>query len=117
MYWFKLGGFNVDGFKRKWIACLLAVLAGVVAQPQQVQRDPNLSWVDSTTRTAIDKIFAPYAAQDSPGYVLGLIKDGKLVFAKGYGQANLDDGIALTPQTAFHLVHSPSSSPEQPWHC
>ncbi len=99
MYWFKL-----DGFKRKCIACLLAVLAGVVAQPQQVQRDPNLSWVDSATRTAIDKIFAPYATQTSPGYVLGLIKDGNLVFAKGYGQANLDDGIALTPRTAFHLA-------------
>ena len=99
MDWFKL-----DGFKRKWIGSVLVLLGGVAAQPQQVQRGPNLSWVDAATRTAIDKIFAPYATQDSPGYVLGLIKDGKLVFAKGYGQANLDDGIALTPQTAFHLA-------------
>jgi len=99
MYWFRL-----EGFKRKWMGGLLVVLAGVAAQPQQVQREKSLQWVDSGTRTAIDKIFAPYATQDSPGYVLGLIKNGNLVFAKGYGQANLDDGIALTPQTAFHLA-------------
>ncbi len=83
---------------------LLVVLAGVAAQPQEVQREKSLQWVDSATSGAIDKIFAPYAAEDSPGYVLGLIKNGNLVFAKGYGQANLDDGIALTPHTAFHLA-------------
>jgi CubicO group peptidase (beta-lactamase class C family) len=99
MYWFKR-----DGFKRKWMGRLLVVLAGAAAQPQQVQREKSLQWVDSATRTAIDKIFAPYATQNSPGYVLGLIKNGNLVFAKGYGQANLDDGIALTPRTAFHLA-------------
>jgi CubicO group peptidase (beta-lactamase class C family) len=104
MHWFTL-----DGFKRKWMGRLLVVLVGVAAQPhqfqpRQVQREKSLPWVDSATRTAIDKIFAPYATQDSPGYVLGLIKSGNLVFAKGYGQANLDDGIALTPRTAFHLA-------------
>jgi len=99
-----MDGFNLGGFKTRWMVRLLVVLAGVAAQPQQVQREKSPPWIDLRTRAAIDKIFAPYATPDSPGYMLGLIKNGNMVFAKGYGQANLDDGISLTPQTAFHLA-------------
>jgi CubicO group peptidase (beta-lactamase class C family) len=59
-------------------------------------------WLDSSRQTEIDRIFS--VNQNSPGYALGLIKDGNLVCAKGYGQANLDDHIAITPDTAFHLA-------------
>ena len=61
-------------------------------------------WLSSDLDRNIDAIFASFARNDSPGYVLGLIKDGKLVFAKGYGEANLDDHIPLNPQSAFHLA-------------
>jgi CubicO group peptidase (beta-lactamase class C family) len=61
-------------------------------------------WLDAGKQAEVNHIFAQYAKKDSPGYVLGLIKDGELVFAKGYGQANLDDNVAITPQTAFHLA-------------
>jgi CubicO group peptidase (beta-lactamase class C family) len=62
------------------------------------------AWLDPSRQAKIDHIFAAYAKNDSPGYALGLIKDGKLVYAKGYGEANLDDRIAITPDTAFHLA-------------
>jgi CubicO group peptidase (beta-lactamase class C family) len=62
------------------------------------------SWIPKSAEVKIDSLFAEYARPDSPGYALGLIKDGKLVFAKGYGQANLDDGIPISPRTSFHLA-------------
>lgn len=48
------------------------------------------TWVSQATQTKIDKLFRPYARPDSPGYVLGLVKNGELVFAKGYGRPMLD---------------------------
>jgi len=52
----------------------------------------------------VDAIFADHAGPDSPGYAVGVIRDGKLWLARGYGQANLDDGAPITPATAFHLA-------------
>ncbi len=39
-----------------------------------------------------------------PGCAVAVLKDGKLVFEKGYGIANLDYGIPITPSTAFNLA-------------
>ncbi|MDX2044881.1 MAG: serine hydrolase domain-containing protein, partial [Acidobacteriota bacterium] len=41
----------------------------------------------------VDAIFASFDKPDSPGCALGIIKDGKLIYARGYGKANLEHGI------------------------
>lgn len=38
-----------------------------------------------------------------PGYALGIIKDGKLIYSKGYGLANLDYGITISDSSAFYI--------------
>jgi len=35
---------------------------------------------------------------------VAIIKDGEPALAKGYGLANLDDDIPITPETSFHLA-------------
>ena len=46
------------------------------------------------------------------GAAVSVVKDGKLFFAKGYGYADLEEGIPVDPeQTVFALVRSASSSP------
>ena len=56
----------------------------------------------STKLTAqVDVLFSPWNKQDSPGAVLGIFKDGKILYAKGYGTANLDYGIPMSPQTVL----------------
>jgi CubicO group peptidase (beta-lactamase class C family) len=35
---------------------------------------------------------------------VALIKDGQFAFVKGYGLANLDDRIPITPEPSFHLA-------------
>lgn len=47
----------------------------------------------------IDSVFARYDRPDVPGCVVGVYKDGAIVYARGYGSANLEHRIALTPQS------------------
>ena len=41
----------------------------------------------------VDAVFAAYDKPDSPGCALGVIKEGKLIYSRGYGMANLEHNI------------------------
>jgi CubicO group peptidase (beta-lactamase class C family) len=74
-----------------------------VAQEVSATSSPSEhSWLDGSQQAAIDRLFA--RPPDSPGYALAIIQDGTFAWAKGYGLANLDDGIPITPETSFHLA-------------
>ena len=45
----------------------------------------------------VDELFAEWDREDSPGAAVGIFKDGGIVYARGYGVANLDYGIPMTP--------------------
>ena len=49
----------------------------------------------------VDAIFTGYAAASGPGCSMGVIQDGRLIHAAGYGTANLDHGIPNGPATVF----------------
>lgn len=53
---------------------------------------------------AINASFADFNRPDTPGYAIGVVDHGVLVFAKGYGEANLDDQVPITRKTVFHLA-------------
>lgn len=52
----------------------------------------------------IDGIFRPVVNGQGPGMAVGVIRDGKLVFAKGYGLADLEKKTRITPDTDFRLA-------------
>lgn len=52
----------------------------------------------------IDAIFKDFDKEGSPGYALGITKGNKLLYAKGYGMANLDYDIPITPTTVFSIA-------------
>jgi CubicO group peptidase (beta-lactamase class C family) len=54
---------------------------------------------DSVVRR-IDGVFARYSA-DAPGCALGVFQNGRISLAKGYGLANVEYGVPITPQTPF----------------
>ena len=56
------------------------------------------------TERRIDALFAAFDRPDAPGYAIGVVRDGALVFGRGYGLANLDYGVPLTSRSAFHLA-------------
>ncbi len=47
----------------------------------------------------IDEIFANYATNASPGCIVGVGQQGKQVFAKAYGMANLEYAVPLTTES------------------
>jgi CubicO group peptidase (beta-lactamase class C family) len=60
------------------------------------------SRLDASQKAEIDRLFERPA--NSPGYAVAVIKDGEFALAKGYGLADLDNGISITRETAFHLA-------------
>src|SRR5713101_1070258 len=52
---------------------------------------------------AVDEIFEDLTKAGSPGCALGVYRDGKMVYAKGYGLANLEQNVPITPQSVFDI--------------
>ena len=52
---------------------------------------------------AIDAIFTRFDQPTVPGCALGLYRDGAIVYERGYGSANLDHSVAITPDTVFYI--------------
>ena len=65
---------------------------------------PASPLLDAQTTTRIDGVFAGYSRPNSPGFAVGLIRDGHLFFERGYGSANLDYETPITIDTQFHLA-------------
>lgn len=52
---------------------------------------------------AIDDIFSEWDKTDQPGLAIGIVKNEKLIFSKGYGMANLEHNISFSPNTIADL--------------
>ncbi|MFY9243642.1 MAG: serine hydrolase domain-containing protein [Polaribacter sp.] len=52
---------------------------------------------------AIDSIFNQWSSPDSPGGSIGVIKNNELIFAKGYGLANLEYNIQNSINSVFRI--------------
>ena len=52
----------------------------------------------------VDKVFEKWDKPDSPGCALGVYKDGKIIYKRGYGMADLNDDVPITPATVFHVA-------------
>ncbi|MPR37202.1 serine hydrolase domain-containing protein [Salmonirosea aquatica] len=52
----------------------------------------------------IDSLFSTWTSNTSPGCTIGIVRNDTLVYAKGYGMANLEYDVANTPETIFHVA-------------
>jgi CubicO group peptidase (beta-lactamase class C family) len=52
----------------------------------------------------IDSLFRQWDNKTTPGCSIGIIRNDSLIYAKGYGMANLEYGIPITPETIFHMA-------------
>lgn len=81
----------------------LALIVGAIPQATV----PGQTITDRLTESQvarIDAIFADAAARAGPGYSVGVVRDGQLAFARGYGLANLDHGVPLTPTSVLNIA-------------
>jgi len=51
----------------------------------------------------VDHVFAIYDKPDSPGCALGVVRDGNLIYKRGYGMGSLELGVAVTPESVFYM--------------
>ncbi len=51
----------------------------------------------------VDKLFSSFTIGIQPGAAVMVIRDGSIVHSKGYGYANLEEEIPITPSSTFRL--------------
>lgn len=66
------------------------------AQSSRVARDPSPARIDS--------IFARYDHTNTPGCALGVYRDDRVVYGRGYGMADLNQGIPIGTNTVFYIA-------------
>lgn len=78
-------------FRAKWILgfVLLVSFAALLAADETTDR--------------VDKVFAAWDTTTTPGAALAVIKDGQIIYERGYGMAKIEDGIVMTPQKIFDI--------------
>ena len=54
-------------------------------------------------RAEIDRIFAPWDSATTPGCALGVVRDGRFLYERGYGIANLDYDIPNGPAMVYYV--------------
>jgi len=77
-------------------ACLIIPFAGKRADAFQ-------AYAHSALTDSVDAMFEQWDREGSPGFALGVFKDGRIIYARGYGMANLEYDIPITPQTVFRI--------------
>src|SRR5260370_8955624 len=58
---------------------------------------------DDTARR-IDEIFKQWSKPGTPGAAVAITQDGTLIYQRGYGAANLEYDVPITPDTVFHVA-------------
>lgn len=62
-----------------------------------------LSQSELAVEKKIDSLFAKYNSE-TPGVAVAVVENGKIIHEKGYGMANLEYDIPITPKTIFHVA-------------
>jgi CubicO group peptidase (beta-lactamase class C family) len=86
------------------IARFLALLLAAVPSLAAAQAPPPPSGGDASPDARVDAIFAEWDRPDSPGAAVAVVRDGRVVFARGYGMANLEHGVPISRETVFDIA-------------
>ena len=91
-----------------WFVVIIAVaidsfIAPAVFGKEQAATKANPASAKSVT-ARVDKLFVEWNRSDSPGCSLGVSRNGIVVYDHGYGMANLELGVPITPESVFHVA-------------
>jgi CubicO group peptidase (beta-lactamase class C family) len=64
---------------------------------------PTPAFADELT-DKVDTLFARWDTKTTPGVSLGVVRDGKLVYEKSYGLADIEQDRRIGPDTLFHIA-------------
>ncbi len=94
-----------DLLTRKIIVAFM-LMVGFTATNILGQSDMTAKLTPSDDEAAkkVDAFLSQWDKNDMPGGAVGVVKDGKLVYKRGFGMANLDYDVPNTPTTLFNLA-------------
>jgi len=75
--------------------CLIVFLSVTVA--------PSTAQEPDTEADRVDRIMADHAASGTPGALVAVVRNGRIVFERAYGMANLTHGIPFTTETRTNI--------------
>jgi CubicO group peptidase (beta-lactamase class C family) len=80
------------------ILWLLVAAAAVIAEASPLEESAN------SLAAKVDKLFSEWDKTNSPGFSLAISRNGTLLYERGYGMANLELGVPITPASVFHVA-------------
>ena len=88
------------------ITVIILLMIGLTAAEILGQPNMNVKPVPSETKAAakVDEFLSQWDKNDLPGGAVGVVKDGKLIYKRGFGMANLDYDVPNTTTTRFNLA-------------
>jgi CubicO group peptidase (beta-lactamase class C family) len=63
-----------------------------------------ISAQEKSLEAQVDEIFAAWESPDSAGCAVSAMRDGAIIYKRGYGMANLEYGVPITPSSVFHVA-------------
>ena len=85
-------------------ACMIGLLTLMTGVSAFAQSKPDAPGADKAISAKVDEVFARFDKPDSPGCALAVIRDGQIVYKRGYGMSNLEYGVAISPPSIFHVA-------------
>jgi CubicO group peptidase (beta-lactamase class C family) len=89
---------SLEGQKHsaRFLAFGLLLAAFAVATPGR-----SLATSPAETARLVDRIFQPVSLSGAPGCAVGIEKDARVLLTRGYGTADLEHDVPITPATVF----------------
>src|SRR6186713_2701821 len=81
---------HIRTMRSRLLPFLLPISFGLHAQ-----QGPDLTALDAYIANAVQQF-------DQPGLAVGIVKDGQLVWSKGYGKLDLAKADPVTPNSVFY---------------
>ena len=77
-----------------WLSAIGLILVGGAPGRSATDPDPK----------AVDAIFAKYDHTNTPGCAVGVFRNGQTIYGRGYGMADLNQGVPITTSTVFYIA-------------
>jgi CubicO group peptidase (beta-lactamase class C family) len=80
----------------------LSVVFYLIATTTIAGTEVAMAGVDSPSETAqVDQLFTEWDKLNSPGCALAIMRDRHIIYERGYGMADLDHDVTITPTNCF----------------
>jgi CubicO group peptidase (beta-lactamase class C family) len=89
---------------RRCAARVIVGLAAVIATVGPMSAQTSSAAEHPSRESRVDALFADFAAPAAPGAAVVVAQGDSIVFARGYGLADVEHAVPVTPATSFRLA-------------